>query len=242
MLDKTRVENVLFVDVETVPVEASYDSLKDDYKELWQLKHDKLRIDDQLPSESFADRGGIYSEFGKIVCISVGIIPPATGSGPLLFRLKSFYGDDERELLNQFAEMLRKHFNDSEKYGLCGHNIKEFDIPYICRRMLINSVRLPELLNLYGKKPWEVNHLDTLHLWRFGDYKSYTSLKLLTTLFDIPTPKDDIDGKDVAKVYWVDRDIKRIVTYCQKDVLAVAQLLLRFKGLPLIKEENIEYV
>ena len=125
---------------------------------------------------------------------------------------------------------------------LSGHNIKEFDVPYVCRRMLVNGIKLPNILNIFGKKPWEVLNIDTMDLWKFGDYKSYTSLKLLAALFGIATPKDDIDGSDVGKVFWIDNDLERIVTYCQKDVLTVAQLLLKFKGLPLLDDDQVTIV
>ncbi|MGH2643823.1 MAG: ribonuclease H-like domain-containing protein, partial [Chitinophagaceae bacterium] len=146
------------------------------------------------------------------------------------------------ELLSNFFEKAAQFEKKVPGYIFCGHNIKEFDIPYICRRAVINGLELPERLQLYGKKPWEVNMLDTLHLWRFGDHKNYTSLNLMATVMNIPTPKDDIDGSQVAEVYWKQHDLPRIAHYCEKDVLTVAQLLLQFKQLPLLSEENIEIV
>ncbi len=171
-------------------------------------------------------------EFAKIICISVGFLKEDT------FRVKSYFGDDEKQILKDFGKLLTTHFNTKDKM-LCAHNGKEFDFPFICRRMLINGVKLPKALNIAGKRPWEINHLDTMELWKFGDYKSYTTLNLLASIFDIPTPKDDIDGSDVARVYWEEKDLKRIVTYCQKDVLTVAQVLLRFMNEPLIEDKNI---
>ena len=153
-------------------------------------------------------------------------------------QLKSFYGDDEKILLEEFAQLLSKHYNTPASL-LCGHNGKEFDFPYLARRMLINGIPLPSILDLAGKKPWEIRHLDTLELWKFGDYKHYTSLELLAAIFDIPTPKDDIDGSQVAKVYWEDKDLERIAAYCQKDVLTTLQLFRRYQGLPLVKEEFV---
>jgi hypothetical protein len=154
------------------------------------------------------------------------------------FRIKSYYGDNEKVLLEDFADLLYKHFNDNYNL-LCAHNGKEFDFPYIARRMLVNGIKLPDIINLAGKKPWEVRHLDTMELWKFGDYKHYTSLELLAALFNIPTPKDDIDGSMVGNVYWVEKDLDRIVKYCQKDVITVAQLLRRYLGLPMISEADI---
>lgn len=233
MLKNLNLENILFLDIETVPQYATYQDVPERFRKLWDEKAVRLKPPDSSDKpEDLYRRAGIYAEFGKIICISAGYI---TGSQ---FRVKSFYGDDEKELLNDFANMLNRHFNTNQ-HLLCAHNGKEFDFPYIARRMLINKLTLPEILNLQGKKPWEVQHLDTMDLWRFGDYKSYTSLSLLTAVFDIPTPKDDIDGSMVYDIYWKEQDIERIVTYCQKDTLAVAQLLLSYLGSPLIKESGV---
>ena len=177
----------------------------------------------------------VLAEFGKIICISCGF------ENGKEFRIKSFYGDDESILLEEFAHMLNKHY-DTERYLLCGHNGKEFDFPYISRRMLINGIKLPNILNMAGKKPWEIRHLDTMELWKFGDFKHFTSLELLASVFKIPTPKDDIDGSMVGYVYWKENDLQRIVTYCQKDVLTVAQLLRRYLGLPLINDADVNAV
>ena len=178
------------------------------------------------------------AEFAKIICISVGYL--FTEKGEKHFRIKSFYGDNEKLIISEFNDLLNSEFNKNQ-HQLCAHNGKEFDFPFIARRTLINSLKLPKLLDIAGKKPWEVSHLDTMELWRFGDYKHYTSIKLLAALFGIPTPKDDIDGSQVASVYYKEKDLERIKIYCQKDTLTVAQLLLRYKGEELIKEENIEF-
>ena len=155
-------------------------------------------------------------------------------------RLKSFANHMESGLLDDFSELLNKHFSNPEKFAICGHNIKEFDVPYICRRMLINQLPLPRMIDIAGKKPWETKHfLDTLEMWKFGDIKNYTSLRLLTAVFDIPSPKDDMDGSDVAGVYWEERDLDRIATYCEKDVLATVQLYLRLKRLPLLRNDQV---
>ena len=156
-------------------------------------------------------------------------------------RIKSFFHDDEETLLNQFKKMLEDHFS-SPNHLLCGHNAKEFDFPYICRRMLINGIKIPSILNLSGKKPWEINHIDTMELWKFGDYKAYTSLALLCHVFKIPTPKDDISGADVARVYYEENDLQRIAKYCEKDVVALIQLYLKITGNSLVDESNIQMV
>ena len=236
MLENLNLEHVLFLDIETVPLYKSYKDMPENLRKLWDKKAGKLTTQqDPETAEELYNRAGIYAEFGKIICISVGFVNGRE------FRIKSFYGDDEKLLLEEFSEMLNRYYS-MPHHLLCAHNGKEFDFPYIARRMLVNGLPLPQILDLQGKKPWEVQHLDTMELWRFGDYKHYTSLNLLTTIFNIPSPKDDIDGSMVWKVYWEENDLERIVTYCQKDTLAVAQLLLRYMGKPLIKDENIMIV
>jgi 3'-5' exonuclease len=243
MIYNLNPEKVLFLDIETVPMAEDYNALPAKFKKLWDKKSEQIRQRESessrlkgldLPEKLFS-RSGIYAEFGKIICISVGYIRIKE------FRLKSFYGEDEFELLREFAEMLEKHYSSKDSL-LCAHNGKEFDYPYIARRMLINGIRLPGIINLAGKKPWEVAHLDTLELWKFGDYKSFTSLELLAAVFGVPTPKDDIDGSQVADVYYKEKNLQRIVEYCQRDTLTVAQLLLCYLGKPKIKEENIVMV
>jgi len=237
MLDNIKIENILFLDIETVPQYSDFNSVPEKFKEFWDKKSGYFRNEEQLPSDVY-QRAGIYSEFGKIICISVGIAVSKTEQRT--FRLKSFFGDDESILLKEFAEMLNKYHSSNSELQLCAHNGKEFDFPFIARRMLINGIKLPKLLDIAGKKPWEVMFLDTMELWKFGDYKNYTSLNLLTQIFNIPTPKDDIDGSMVADVYWKDKDLLRIVIYCEKDVLAIAQLFLKYKGEELIPQENVE--
>ncbi len=238
MLKEVKLEDVLFLDIETVPQTPDYAQLPDDLKPYWDKKATYLIKGDETP-ESIFGRSGIYAEFGKIICISAGFI--VQRDGERYFRVKSFYGDDEIALLSGFSVMLNR-FGAKPKANLCAHNGKEFDFPYISRRMLINGIEIPELLDVAGKKPWEVKFLDTMELWKFGDYKSYTSLDLLSKIFNIPSPKDDINGSQVADVYYKEKDIERIVTYCEKDALTVAQLLLRYKNEPIINPENIERV
>lgn len=232
------VNNILFLDIETAPQYPDYNDMPEDWKQLWDMKSASLlKYHEGQTNESLYPRAGIYAEFGKIICISCGVLQGADGDKKIV--LKSFYGDDEKLLLHQFSEMLNKWSAGEQKY-LCAHNGKEFDFPYLCRRMIINSLPIPSLLNIAGKKPWEVMHLDTLELWKFGDFKSFTSLNLLAHTLGIPTPKDDIDGSMVWAVYWKEKNLERIVTYCQKDVVTVAQIYLRMNGEPLIKPENIE--
>jgi DNA polymerase elongation subunit (family B) len=238
MNTKINFENILFLDIETVPETEFYKDLSEEKQELFALKTQYQRKEEISPEE-FYDRAGIWAEFGKIVCISVGYFINFK-SKDRKFRVTSFFGD-EVKILQDFKNLLDKHFN-KPPHVLCAHNGKEFDFPYIARRMIIKQIELPEKLNLFGKKPWEIAHLDTMELWKFGDYKHFTSLKLLTSILGIPSPKDDINGSEVGTVYYKEKNIQRIVTYCEKDTIAIAQLLLRFNNEPLIEELNIVHV
>ncbi len=232
------VNNILFLDIETVPQFPGYSSLPEDWKQLWDTKSNTLvKYHEGQTNETLYPRAGIYAEFGKIICISCGVLQ-GTGDQQKIV-LKSFSGDDEKLLLQQFSDMLNKWATGEQKF-LCAHNGKEFDFPYLCRRMIVHRLPVPTLLNISGKKPWEINHFDTMELWKFGDFKSYTSLNLLAHTLGIQTPKDDIDGSMVWEVYWKEKNLPRIVTYCQKDVVTVAQVLLRMNGESLIKQENVE--
>jgi uncharacterized protein YprB with RNaseH-like and TPR domain len=233
-------KKILFLDIETVSAVPKLSELPKSLRYHWEKKVRKS-LDDLESAEdkedalhrSYSDRSAIFAEFGKIVCISVGLI--IKDSGVLSIRTKSFFGHDEKVLLEDFAALLKKSFYDPQHHFICGHNIKEFDIPYICRRMMVHEVPLPSLLQVSGKKPWETKHLlDTMELWRFGDIKNFTSLDLLSATLGVPSPKDDIDGSMVGKVYWEEKDLNRIVTYCEKDVVTVANVFLRMNYLPLI--------
>ena len=234
------LHTILFLDIETVSQYPVFGDVPESWQDLWRHKADTLIRDKTsvtpTPEELYG-RAAIYAEFGKIICISCGILSGPPAERKLL--LKSFYGDDEKDLLMRFYDLLHKWGSEGQKF-LCAHNGKDFDFPYLCRRMIIHGMSLPSVLNLAGKKPWEIPHLDTMELWKFGEYKSYVSLNLLAHTLGIPTPKDDIDGSQVGEVYWVQKDLKRIVEYCQKDVLTVAQVYLRLHGERLIRDENIE--
>lgn len=237
MLDKLQLENILFLDIETVPELEKFSDLDATKKELFDLKTQYQRKEDYT-AEQFYDRAGIWAEFGKIICISVGYF---TFKADIRhFRVTTFWGE-EVKILKDFSNLLNNHFGQPQ-HVLCGHNAKEFDFPFVARRMIINGVSIPQKLNLFGKKPWEVPHLDTLELWKFGDYKHFTSLKLLTNVLGIPSPKGDIDGSEVARVFYQEKNIDRIITYCEKDVVAVAQILLRLRGEDLLIEEEIIHV
>ena len=243
---KTDLSNIMFLDIETVPQTGDFSELNPELAHLWEDKFGTIHKrmpekygEETTAAEAFNSSAGIYSEFGKIVCISVGFI--YLKGEEMHFRTKSFSGDDEKQILNDFTALIYK-FCTTKDHTFCGHNIKEFDIPYICRRMLINGLKLPSVINISGKKPWEISFYDTLELWKFGDYKNYTALKLLTAVFGIPTPKDDIDGSQVATVYYKEKNIERIALYCQKDVVATAQVFLRLNGFDLINAENIQFL
>ena len=239
LMPSPSLSNILFLDIETVPQYADYSDLPEEWKKLWDHKASFLiRNKDDETFNSIYNKAGIYAEFGKIVCIGCGIISGQGDEKKLV--IKSFAGDDEKLLLVQFSEMLNKWAIDNTRF-LCAHNGREFDFPYLCRRLVINSLPIPPLLQLAGKKPWEVNLIDTMELWKFGDFKSYTSLNLLAYSLAIPTPKDDIDGSIVWEVYWKEHNLQRIVTYCQKDVITLAQVFLRMTGVSFIKQSHIEY-
>lgn len=234
-MENINLSSILFLDIETVPFVPTFFEMDEDLQRMWDKKSKFFRKDDQSADEAF-ERAGIYSEFGKIICISVGFI--FFKGSEMNFRVKSFSGHDEKIILEEFNELLRSKFSNRDSL-LCAHNGKEFDFPYIARRSVINGLMLPPPLQIAGKKPWEIPHLDTMELWKFGDYKSFTSLELLAKILDIPSPKDDIDGSEVAHVYYIEEDLDRIVKYCEKDVLTVAQIMMRFLGKPLIPPENV---
>ncbi|ARV07292.1 3'-5' exonuclease [Polaribacter sp. SA4-10] len=230
-----KLNDILFLDIETVPEKENWNQLPKETQELYEKKTQYQRKE-EFTAAAFYERAGIWAEFGKIICISVGYFVDIENKKQL--RLTSFFGDDEHKLLTEFKVLLDTHFVKKSNV-LCAHNGKEFDFPFIARRMIVHQIELPIQLNLFGKKPWEVPHLDTLEMWKFGDYKHYTSLKLLTSILGVPSPKDDIVGSEVADVYYKERNIQRIVSYCEKDTIAVAQILLRFNNQELLKDKDI---
>lgn len=231
-------EHLLVLDIETVPQYSSYRELPESWKVLWADKISKTMPENFSAEEMYQQRAGIQAEFGKIICISTGFFYRDTANR-MCFRIKSYSGDDERKLLTDFVNKVESYDQKNPGFYYAGHNIKEFDIPYISRRLLINQLPLPSFMQFSGRKPWETNLVDTMQLWKFGDYKNYTSLKLLAACFSIDTPKDDIDGSKVKGVFYEDKNLARIVEYCQKDVIAVAQIMLRFLNLPLLPPQNI---
>ena len=234
MLHKLNLDDILFLDIETVPLHQQYSELSAEAQMLWEEKT-RYQRKEEFSAEEFYDRAGIWAEFGKIVCISVGYF--SFRHQQRTFRVTSFTGE-EKNLLEDFSRLVNEHFSRPNKL-FCAHNGKEFDFPYISRRMIINGIEIPQKLQLFGKKPWEIPHLDTMEMWKFGDYKHYTSLKLLAHILGIPSPKDDIDGSEVRNVFYNEGDINRIATYCEKDTITVAQILLRFRNDILLDDDEI---
>jgi len=235
MLEKARLSQFLFLDIETVPEIYRFEALSDIKKKLFEKKV-RYRITEEKTAEDLYKEAGIWAEFGKIIVISAGFFVKDDGSE---FRIKSFASEDENQVLQDFADLLNSKYFQRNDLKLCAHNGKEFDFPYIARRMIINGIKLPKQLAVYGKKPWETPFCDTMELWRFGDYKHYTSLELLTHILGIPSPKNDIDGSDVARVYYEEKDLDRIKKYCENDVVAVAQVMLKYMGKNLLDKDQI---
>ncbi|MDW7690836.1 3'-5' exonuclease [Flammeovirgaceae bacterium SG7u.111] len=230
------VKNLLFIDIETVQLTKTLGELDERLQKEWIRK--APRFDKEHPPEDvYQSKAGIMAEFGKIITIGLGYFSKDK-DGTVQFRVKAISGDVEKDVLVQFKELIAEKF-DQKKLLLVAHNGKEFDYPYLCRRMLINGIPLPPVLNLLGKKPWEVPHYDTMEMWKFGELRHYVSLDLLATLFGLPSSKNDIDGSQVAKVYYEDDDLERIATYCQNDVVVTARVFLKMKSLPDLPEERI---
>ena len=236
MLEQLDLTKILVIDIETVSQQPTYTNLDERWQYLWNKKANILNGKGDNTPEELYGRAAIYAEFGKVICISAGHFQRSGNNWQ--FRIKSFYNDDEKTVLTEFTQMLERFYNEPD-HLLCAHNGKEFDYPYISRRCLINQIDIPRILELAGKKPWEVTLLDTMELWKFGDYKAYTSLELLAASFGISTPKDDIDGSMVGDVYWKEKNLERIKHYCQKDIVTVAQLLLSFRKERLLDESDI---
>jgi uncharacterized protein YprB with RNaseH-like and TPR domain len=235
MLDHLKIGNILFLDIETVPAYPSFEEVPEKFRIFWEKKANYMRKEGETPAELY-NRAGIFAEFGKIICISTGMI--GIQDDKRILRIKSFYAEEEHTLLADFADLVTR-ISQKREIDLCAHNGKEFDFPFIARRMLIQGIMLPAMFEVAGKRPWEVRHIDTMELWKFGDHKHYTSLNLLTALLGIQSPKSGIDGSQVAEVYWKENDLRRIVEYCRRDVVAIAQLLLKYKGEKLLDPEDI---
>lgn len=237
MLRQIDPEQLLFLDIETVPQHPFYDGLDERGRELWEKKSRTLK--DEGDPEDLYPKAGLFPEFGRIICISVGFLHKENGERQL--RLTSFAQEDESELLRSFGDLLQRSFQKGERL-LCAHNGKDFDFPYLGKRMVVQGIELPDPLRVADKKPWEVPFIDTMNLWRFGERGGSSSLDLLAYALGVPSPKEDIDGSEVGMVYWEEGDIERIRSYCEKDVETLAQVLLRLYNEPILSEERIQSV
>jgi uncharacterized protein YprB with RNaseH-like and TPR domain len=229
---QTKIENILFLDIETVPVTYKYNDLDKTAKDLWDRKWQYIK---DVPAEMHYEKAGIYAEFAKVVCIGVGFYNAGK------FRIKALASDNELDILNELSSLLNQHFNTAA-HLLCAHNGKEFDFPFLCRRFLINNLPLPKALQIQGMRPWEVKHIDTMDLWKFGDVKNYSSLNLLAHVLGIPSPKDDMDGSQVSRAFYEEKNLDKIAAYCKKDVITLARVYNRFAGTGHLHEEDIIFV
>lgn len=237
MIEKMPLDNFLIIDIETVSQKKEFAELSADWQKLWEEKTKYSLPENIAVDEYYPQRAGIMAEFAKVVCISMAYFKKSGNEYQL--RVKSVYGHDEKKLLQDFIATVNQLEAANNKWSFTGHNIKEFDIPFLCRRFVVNGLSIPNYLDFQNMKPWETNMVDTFQYWRFGDYKHFTSLKLLAAALNVPSPKDDIDGSMVGDVYWKENNLDRIVTYCQKDVVTVANIILRFKHMSLLKEEQV---
>ena len=231
-MTKTDLEKILFLDIETVPVVYKYDDLNDPTKDLWNKK---WQYNKDISPEQQYSKAGIYAEFAKVIVIGLGYYNQGK------FRVKTIASANELDVLQQFSDLLRQYFNTSA-HLLCAHNGKEFDFPFLCRRFLINNLPLPKILQIQGLRPWEIKHIDTMDLWKFGDVKNFSSLNLLAHVLGIPSPKDDMDGSMVGKAFYEDNALEKIEKYCKKDVITLARLFNRFAGTGNLNEDDIIFV
>lgn len=237
-MENDQLKRILFLDIETVSAKPDFEQLDERFKPLWEKKAKNIKSE-STPAEAYLDRAAIYAEFGRILVIGVGYF--VESNGLLVFRCKSFAGEDEITLLKEFSEMLSQ-ISAKDSWRLCAHNGKEFDFPYLCRRLLINELSLPKILQVMGKKPWETPLLDTMEMWKFGDFKAYTSLELMAACLGVPSSKSDIDGSQVGRVFFETGDVERIATYCRQDVIVLAQVFMRLHGFGILKENQIEII
>jgi len=237
-VNNTSIYDLIMIDIETVPQYSDYMQLPEAWKNLWNDKISKTMPENISYEECYIQRAGIMAEFGKIICICIGYFTHNENK-ELTLRIKSIYGDDEKIILESFKDVVEKICKHNKNFEFAGHNIREFDIPFICRRMLINCMELPSCLQIHGAKPWEVKMVDTLQWWKFGDYKNYISLNLLANVLNVPTSKTDMDGSMVQHVYYNEKDLRRIADYCMRDVIVTANVVLRFRNMPLLKDDSI---
>lgn len=273
MFAKLQLDRCIFIDIETVPEYENFEQVPERFKDLWVTKWGKIRKfrnksiaelaeHAQDPDSEFAEaaefyrEAGIFAEFGKIVCISLGRFTTYDKArDQRKFRVTSFLSASEEDLLaemeNHIGRLSEKEIGlgkfgkpeEKFKYCLVGHNIKEFDVPYLCRRMMVHGICLPEIVDCAGLKPWETpQFVDTMELWKFGDNKSFTSLDLLAARFGIESPKDDMDGSMVYQVFYESQDMDRLGRYCAADVVTCASLMLKWRQERPLEGFETEYV
>ncbi len=234
-------KNTLFIDIETASGQKDFALLSNKMQALWLRKAKSLPNPLSVSLEDlYFERAALYAEFGKIICIGMGFLYQDKEKG-ICFKVKTIAGDNEEELLSRFISFINDTYKNKE-LSLVAHNGKEFDFPYLCRRMLVHSLEIPKQLQLQGKKPWEVVHLDTMELWKFGDRKAYTSLELLTEILGIGEAKSNLSGDKVNETYYKEGNLMVIEEYCKEDVVLVAQLFLRFNFQKKIEPSNIFYI
>lgn len=244
-----------FVDTETIPGYKDFNDMPEELARMYERKFGhELANNDPDKFDNFEDhyraRAALYPEFGKIVCLVIGVIFVDDKDKQEKLKLKTLCGRHEDKLLAEAAPIIDKF--DS----LVGHNSKEFDFPYLCKRFYVHGIQLPQILNIAGKKPWEVSLIDTMELWRFGSFKGSTSLELFAHCLGLPSPKQDMTGADVAKVYYEMFDhmkdgelpfeaesaaIQKIGKYCQGDVVTLANCYRKLKYQSVIASENVIY-
>ena len=237
ILQSVNLEDLIFFDIETVPLVEDFAGLPEDLQEIWQQREGGKAPEGMDLAEWYSERAGLFAEFGQVVCVALGFFV-RTKDG-LSFRVKTIAHPEEELVLEEFSQVLHKHYPSLARHRLCGHNIKSFDIPYLCRRMLIHGMELHTQLDVAGLKPWEIPHLDTMELWQFGDRRSFASLKLLSAIFGIPSPKTDIDGSEVGRVFWEDNDLERIAAYCARDVVSTARIVLHLRDKKTLPDDAV---
>ncbi len=249
MIDRIDIARVLFLDIETATEHPNYDNLSEELQALWRIKCRQItrlpdeELDEVLVADLYPEKAGIFAEFAQVICVSVGVLHRDRSDNRLRVRLKSLADPSEKKLLEAFSELLQQYYPDPNQFFLCGHNIKEFDIPFLCRRMVVHQLPFPQLLDIAGKKPWETKHLlDTMDYWKFGDRKNFTSLRLLAALLNFPSPKAELDGSKVGEAYWSGDQMEKITRYCELDVLATIQLFLRYQRRPILEEDQVTHV
>jgi len=229
------IESIIFLDIETVSLFPNLLLADDATKKEWARKIMKTNptITPALLDDTYKEQAALHPEFSFITCISVGMV-----KGGKVY-IKNIFGfdHDEERTLEIFCETMQKIIEKMERLQpkLCAHFGKGFDYPFISKRMLVHGMTIPNILDSYGKKPWEITNLDTHEIWKMGGFNS-ASLSAIAHAFGIPSPKDDIDGSQVGHVYWVDSKIDRIATYCAKDVFALINIFRCMQGSPAFSE------